>query len=176
MSCDDEAESVRGVRDADCPLCAALRADCIFLSESADSFLGCDATLLPGGSGGSVRQPCYAAFLTPSLKRPHCACCPRAEVRRPIAMRSSAPADDSVCSENASILQAYVSCVLAGRRPGFIDLEQKIAQPLDARFGPRLQPISQVRCVADVSGSDKGKDGSGGGTRTPDPRIMIPVL
>ena len=62
---------------------------------------------------------------------------------------------------------------------GYFDLEQKTLQPLDNPFGTRLSPMSWVRLVTDVSGLgrlDTGKDGSERGTRTPDPRIMIPVL
>ncbi len=59
---------------------------------------------------------------------------------------------------------------------GYFDLEQKTLQPLGNPFGTRLSPMSQVRSVTDVSGPDRVIDGSERGTRTPDPRIMIPVL
>ncbi len=36
--------------------------------------------------------------------------------------------------------------------------------------------MSPVQTVTHVSGSDMEKFGSGGGTRTPDTRIMIPLL
>ena len=46
---------------------------------------------------------------------------------------------------------------------GYIDLEQKPLQPLDNPFGPRLSPISSVRSVTHVSGSDNGVIGRSGG-------------
>ena len=88
-----------------------------------------------------------------------------------------------------------ISTVLAGQRPGvreaddsirrvgfmhddlgYFDLEQKTLQPFDNPFSTRLSPMSQVRSVTYVSGLDRVISGSGRGTRTPDPRIMIPVL
>ena len=47
---------------------------------------------------------------------------------------------------------------------------------LDNPFGTRLSPMSRVRSVTYVSGPDMQFYGSERGTRTPDPRIMIPVL
>ncbi len=37
---------------------------------------------------------------------------------------------------------------------GYIDLEQRTLQPLDKPFGPRLSPMSYVRFVIYVRGSD----------------------
>ena len=69
--------------------------------------------------------------------------------------------------------RVYISGALAGQRLGVkevdegiwlvsfmsydlgvIDLEQKTLQPLDNPLGPRLSPMSQVRCVTYVSGLD----------------------
>ena len=49
---------------------------------------------------------------------------------------------------------------------GFIDLEQKTLQPLDNPFGPRLSPMSQVRSVTYLSGSDKCESGAPDRIRT----------
>lgn len=38
---------------------------------------------------------------------------------------------------------------------GYIDLEQRTLQTIDNPFGTRLSPMSQVRTVTYVSGSDK---------------------
>ena len=43
-----------------------------------------------------------------------------------------------------------------GHDLGFVDLEQKTLQPLDAP-GPRLSTISQVRSVTDVCGPDNAQ-------------------
>ena len=58
----------------------------------------------------------------------------------------------------------------------YIDLEQKTMQPLENPFGPEV--------VTDISGTDRYpclrsihlNSGSERGTRTPDQRIMIPLL
>ena len=54
---------------------------------------------------------------------------------------------------------------------GYFDLEQKTLQPLDNPFGPRLSPMSQVRCVTHVSGPDPRIFGAGEGIRTLDPNL-----
>jgi hypothetical protein len=59
---------------------------------------------------------------------------------------------------------------------GYIDLEQRTLQTIDDPFGTKLSPMSSVHSVTHVSGSDTGYGGSGGGIRTPDTRIMIPLL
>ena len=49
---------------------------------------------------------------------------------------------------------------------GFIDLEQKTLQPPDNPFGTRMSPMSQVRSVTHVSGSDNAQFGGEGGVPT----------
>ena len=55
---------------------------------------------------------------------------------------------------------------------GFIDLEQKILQPLDSPFGPGLSPKSSVCFVTYVSGPDRDppSEGSGFEPSVPDGR------
>jgi hypothetical protein len=81
-----------------------------------------------------------------------------------------------------------VSTVLAGQRLGikevddgtwivgfmrydldFIDLAQKTLQPLDNPFGPGLSPMSQVRSVTHVSGTDRRQLAEGEGFEPPMP-------
>src|SRR5690348_4024584 len=51
---------------------------------------------------------------------------------------------------------------------GYIDLEQRTLQTIDNPFGTRLSPMSLVRSVTHVSGSDKRQLGGGSGIRTHD--------
>jgi hypothetical protein len=57
---------------------------------------------------------------------------------------------------------------------GYFDLAQKTLQPLHNPFGTRLLPMSQVRSVTYLSGSDKRYSGGEGGIRTPDRLAPMP--
>jgi hypothetical protein len=37
---------------------------------------------------------------------------------------------------------------------GYFDLETRVLEPLENPFGPKVLPVSQVRCVTHVSGPD----------------------
>ncbi len=54
---------------------------------------------------------------------------------------------------------------------GEFGLENRVLEPLDNPFGPKLSPMSLVRSVSHVSGSDPLMNGRGGGIRTPDPLL-----
>ncbi len=47
---------------------------------------------------------------------------------------------------------------------GYFDLETRVLEPLDNPFGPRLLPMSPVRCVTHVSGLDPTSSGGPGWT------------
>lgn len=59
---------------------------------------------------------------------------------------------------------------------GYIDLEQKTLKTPRQPVGARLLPMTWARAVTDVSGPYKRIRSSERGTRTPDQRIMIPLL
>ena len=59
---------------------------------------------------------------------------------------------------------------------GYIDLEQKTLQTIDNPFGTRLSPMSQVRSVTHVSGSDTFAYGGPERIRTSDLRFRKPLL
>ncbi len=59
---------------------------------------------------------------------------------------------------------------------GYFDLETRVLEPLENPFGPKVLPMSPVRCVTHVSGPDPIRNGAGGGNRTHDLGIMRPSL
>jgi hypothetical protein len=58
----------------------------------------------------------------------------------------------------------------------YFDLEMRVLEPLQNPFGPKVLPMSEVRCVTHVSGPDPEKSGAPGETRTPDPLLRRQTL
>jgi hypothetical protein len=50
---------------------------------------------------------------------------------------------------------------------GYFELETRVLEPLENPFGPKVLPMSSVRCVTHVSGPDPRESGGREGIRTP---------